>query len=294
MPARTAAFEAIGTRWSVVIDDTVTDDEWQHLERAIINRVERFDHAYSRFRYDSLVMRIASATGTYNLPDDAAPLLDFYRKLYLASNGLVTPLIGRTLSDAGYDAEYSLHQAVPLKSPPSWEESLVHTASTLTATQPVLLDFGAAGKGYLVDLVGELIESSNIKNYTIDASGDILHRRADNAPIIIGLENPVDTSEVIGTIELHNASLCASSGSRRKWGNHHHIINPATLTSPTEVLATWTVAPSAMVADGLATALFFVAPGALHEFVFDYAILKHDMSIEYSKGMPLTLFGEDA
>jgi thiamine biosynthesis lipoprotein len=294
MPAQTVAFEAIGTHWSVHIDDTLTDDEWQRLKYAITNRIEQFDRTYSRFRHDSLVSRIASTTGTYDLPDDAAPMLDFYRTLYLASSGLVTPLIGRTLSDAGYDAEYSLQQLAPLKSPPSWEESLVYTDSTLTVTQPVLLDFGAAGKGYLVDLIGTLIESMNIRNYTIDASGDILHRCDGSASLIVGLENPVDTSEAIGTIELHNASLCASSGSRRKWGSYHHIINPTTLTSPTEVLATWVLAPSTMIADGLATALFFVAPNALPEFVFDYAILKHDMSIEYSKWMPLTLFGDDA
>ena len=38
--------------------------------------------------------------------------------------------------------------------------------------QAAMLDFGAAGKGYLVDIVGQVLENHGIKNYVIDAGGD--------------------------------------------------------------------------------------------------------------------------
>lgn len=293
MPTRTLSFEAIGTRWSISVTDDLTDDAWRQLNHAIRDRIEHFDRTYSRFRNDSLVTRIANHAGTYDLPNDTAPLLDFYHRLYTATDGLMTPLIGNALSDAGYDAQYSLHQTGPLHQPFAWPDVLSHTGSTLMAKQPVLLDFGGAGKGYLVDIISELISATQIGTYTIDAGGDILHRTLDGTPVTIGLENPIDHTEAIGTVELHNASLCASSGSRRRWGGYHHILNPRTLQSPTDVIATWVVASDTITADGLATALFFVEPHSLHEFAFDYAILRHDMSMKHSKNMPIRLFGEE-
>ena len=51
---------------------------------------------------------MARAAGQYHLPDDAKPMFDLYYKLYAATDGKCTPLIGQVLVDAGYDANYSL------------------------------------------------------------------------------------------------------------------------------------------------------------------------------------------
>lgn len=290
--AHTLSLEAIGTRWTIDVQDTLDESAWQTLVAAITSRISDFDTTYSRFRSDSLVTQMAERAGEYTLPSDALPLLDFYHRLYEITDGLLTPLIGDTLSDAGYDATYSLRRKDTLRTSPAWNETLEYTAETITVKKPALLDFGAAGKGYLIDIVGQLLASAGITEYVINAGGDILHRTARQEVATIALENPLDSSEAIGTVQLGNASLCASSGSRRTWGAYHHILNPATLESPTDVIATWVVARAAMHADGLATALFFVAPRALRDFSFDYAILKHDMSLEYSNSMPISFFGE--
>ena len=44
----------------------------------------------------------------------------------------------------------------------------------------------------------------------------------------IGLESPFALDEVIGTIDLVDDSLACSAGTRRKWGSHHHLIDPHT------------------------------------------------------------------
>ena len=46
----------------------------------------------------------------------------------------------------------------------------------LQPTEPIVLDVGAAGKGYLVDIIATLLEDHDIYDYTIDASGDIKQR----------------------------------------------------------------------------------------------------------------------
>ncbi|MFA4872338.1 MAG: FAD:protein FMN transferase [Patescibacteria group bacterium] len=103
------SFEAIGTHWQI----DVYDKRAQKIERAALfkeirERIEEFDRTYSRFRDDTLVSAMARAAGTYTLPFDAQPLMDLYLSLYQATGGAFTPLIGDTLAEAGYDAQYSL------------------------------------------------------------------------------------------------------------------------------------------------------------------------------------------
>lgn len=271
-------FEAIGTCWQI-------DYFGKNLESKIRERIEQFDKTYSRFRPDSLVSEMARRPGKFVSPEDASPLLVLYEKFYRETNGAFTPLIGNVLEEAGYDATYSL-ESKTLQQPASWNEALEFDPPKLKIKQPVLLDFGAAGKGYLVDLVAGVLRNKGIDSFSIDAGGDIL---LANVPTRIGLENPNNVEQVIGTVEITNGSICGSSGNRRNWGKFHHIINPHILEPVTSVLATWVVAKSAMLADALATCLFFVDPENLHED-FDYLILYPDFSISKSKRFPGELY----
>lgn len=282
-------FEALGTAW--VIDYQVIDPLFNHDELAyqITQRLDTYELAYSRFRNDSWISRIAHQAGTYQLPADGQPLFDLYKSLYDATGGSVTPLIGQTLVDAGYDATYSLRQACQLQQPPSWDEVIDYNFPHLELKQPALLDVGAAGKGYAVDIVSELLESCGITSYCVDAGGDI--RQRDTTALEVGLEHPTTTDNVIGIINLQNQSLCGSAGNRRAWGEFHHIINPHSLHSPTDILAVWVVAHSTLLADGLSTAIYFCDPHILQKrYTFEYARVRDDYSLEVSPGFPATFF----
>lgn len=292
MDFRKTAFQAIGTEWSVEALEPVTDDDWQQILQRLHARIDAFDAVYSRFRGDSLVTRMSQRAGNYELPEDGYALLQCYERLYQATHGKITPLIGQVMVDAGYDANYSL-QVGTLQSPPRWEDVLSYDARSLTLRAPALLDFGAAGKGYLVDLVGELIAASGLNSYLINAGGDILHRSVEHTEVRAGLENPADATEVIGVATFANQSLCASAGTKRQWSGLHHIIDPDALHSPESITATWVLADSTMLADGLASALFFTDPEILRwRFNFSYALLDAGGGLRYSKDFPVTLFEE--
>jgi len=290
MASRRSNFDAIGTKWVIEVRDRLTDAAWESLLVGVYARVQEFDKSYSRFRSDSLVSTMALNAGTYDLPVDGYRLLEFYDRLYQATGGKITPLIGQAIADAGYDAKYSL-QPKDMKPAPHWKDIISYDEQTISLQQPALLDFGAAGKGYLVDLVGGLLADAGNQDFTIDASGDILHHSGGGGVMKVGMENPNDTSEAIGIVELANQSLCASAGTRRQWDRFTHIIDPEKLESPREVLATWVVADDAMSADGLATALYFTEPGQLQKaFDFSWAVLNNDMSLEYAKDFPAQIF----
>ena len=290
MEAGKLVFEAIGTRWEIQLEPKLGAKALATLSKQLQCRTEAFDKAYSRFRTDSLVSAIARKPGVYALPADGFLVLRFYEQLYRATDGLVTPLIGQVMADAGYDADYSFKPR-PLMRPPAWESVVAYDRQHIEVKRPALLDFGAAGKGYLADILGEIVREAGVQSFVINAGGDMLHRAADGRGIEIGLENPLDTSEVIGVTTLRNQSLCASSISKRKWRGFHHILNPSTLQPADGVIATWVIAGDTMTTDGIATALFFTPAQVLAEkFSFSYAVLRKDMSLSCSQDFPLRTF----
>lgn len=280
-------FDAIGTRWWISVREPVRDADSQALQKAVSARVERFDAVYSRFRPDSVITRMSEKAGEYRLPADSGLLMSFYRELYDATGGAVTPLVGGLLAAAGYDADYSLRPK-QLQTPPAWDEAISYHNDVMTVRQPVLLDFGAAGKGYLVDLVGEVLSAQGVRNFCIDAGGDMLVR--GRGPLRVGLEHPDDEQQAIGVASLAGRAIAGSAGNRRAWAGYHHILDPFTLTSPPEPKAVWVVADSALLADGLTTALFFAAPERLDRFNFEYLVVNSKNQYKRSPGFPAELF----
>ena len=223
-------------------------------------------------------------------PDDAGPLFALYRDLYEATDAAVSPLVGRTLETLGYDRRYSLRPSGQRAAVPRWEDSFAWDGHALTTLRPVVLDVGAAGKGYLVDIVGGLLLDAGLTSFVIDASGDIVH--SGHAPIRVGLEHPADPTRAIGVVDLANGSLCASASNRRSWGDGlHHIIDATTGLPTDRVVATWAVAATGLVADGLATALFFADPERLARyFEFDFVRMYADGRVQRSAHLDGELF----
>lgn len=260
------------------------------VRRRLLDRVEKFDADWSRFRSDSLVGELAREPGQYEFPGEAAALGELYGRLYRLTGGAMTPLIGGSLERLGYDAAYSLLPAGPPLPAPKWEAVLRWSGTVLTASTPVVLDIGAAGKGLLVDLLAAELEATGMGEFLIDASGDLLARGA--GPVSVALEHPYNPEQAIGMIHLDGRALCASAANRRAWGDGlHHVLDGTTGHPVRTAVATWTLADTALVADALATALFFV-PGATLQETFDFSWLTvfSDGSAAYSAGFEGALF----
>lgn len=287
----TLAFDAIGTRWEIETDRPLH----VALRVAILQRIARFDAVYSRFRSDSLVARIAAAPsgGRFEFPVDSLALFDLYDRLAAATGGAVDPLVGRRLELLGYDPAYSLRpapDAVRRVEQLSWVEEVVRDGTTLVTRRPSTIDVGAAGKGYLVDIVAAMLRYAGITRFVIDAGGDLRH--AGPAGIRIGLEDPHDPRRVIGVAHLRGRALCASAVNRRAWGDGlHHVLDARTGMPTREVVATWVVADDAACADGLATALFFTPAHRLAAtFAFTSVRMLADGHVEVSPGFDGELF----
>ncbi|WP_285242409.1 FAD:protein FMN transferase [Pseudarthrobacter sp. fls2-241-R2A-127] len=279
-------FQGIGTDWEISTPLLLTAP----LRARLLDRVERFDAAWSRFRADSLIAGMARKPGRYRFPDEAAALGRLYSTLYGLTGGAMTPLIGGSLEQLGYGPGYALQPAGPPLPAPAWESVLSWSGADVAAREPVVLDIGAAGKGLLVDLLAAELEAAGAGSFIIDASGDLLAHGPE--PISVALEHPYNPEQAIGVVELAGRALCASAANRRSWGDGlHHVLDGTTGWPVRTAVATWAVADTAMLADTLATALFFVPGTALQEeFDFSWLTVFSDGSAAYSAAFEGTLF----
>ena len=284
-------FSAIGTDWTISSDRTLPNELRSH----VLALAEDFDRVWSRFRGDALVWRIAhsDAGGRFDFPTRDIPLLELYDRLVVATNGALDPLVGRDLELLGYDADYSLSpdwSAISVRiREDSWSKDVHREGNSLFTEKPLVIDVGAAGKGYLIDLIGQLLVESGTERFTVDGSGDLKHR--DSESLRVGLEHPTAPGRVIGVANLGNAALCASATSRRSWGQGlHHILDGRTGKPVQRVVATWAIAADAATADGLATALFLSEAEDLEAFSFKWVRMLADGRIQWSNGFDGELF----
>lgn len=310
--SRPWCFEATGCHWTVNTRTQLPDT----LRKRITKRVTTFEDVWSRFRPGSLVRRAAAgafprrADGAVelSLPARSSTLLELYDRLHAATGGRIDPLVGADLTALGYDAEYSfvvrdgaVHRLRADHGRPTWADTARHDGDRLVLRESALIDVGAVGKGFLADLLADWLKDADQEEYVIDASGDLLVRCSE--PVRVGLERPGARSggegEVVGVVELTDGAVCASGISRRTWGpGLHHILDAHTglpVQGMNAVIATWAVASSCAVADGLATALFVSDPAALAAagFDYDFALLRADGSAAVSRtwhDLPAALF----
>lgn len=281
----------MGTTWEISIWDALPAERLESLRTRITADSVAFDAAYSRFKKDSIVWRLTESTGVQAVPADLVAMLRLYESLNRLSQGRVNPLIGFAISDLGYDESYSLKAKDVIRPVPPLPETLRIVDDThIELAQSALIDVGAVGKGYFVDTIAALLVAEGLEHFLVNGSGDISYRTAGE-PLRAGLEHPGDATLAIGVVTMGSSAMCGSAGNRRRWGKYHHTIDPLTLTSPEEVIATWVMADSAAVADGLATALFLCEPEDFAaEFNFECCLLNKEFKVRQSSGFGAELF----
>ena len=144
------------------------------------------------------------------------------------------------------------------------------TARTLRYTHPdIKIDLGGIAKGHAVDNAVKILTSYGVKHATVSAGGDsrVLGDRRGR-PWIIGIKNPrsanlsPDADSTVIRMPLENVAVSTSGDYERFFIDEasgervHHIINPKTGKSASEVMSVTVLGPLGVDTDPLSTTVF--------------------------------------
>jgi thiamine biosynthesis lipoprotein len=152
--------------------------------------------------------------------------------------------------------------------------------------RPLTLDLGGVAKGLAVDMAAR--ELAPLRDFAIDAGGDLYLGGSNEhgSPWRVGVRHPRNKEELIGSLQVSNQAVCTSGDYERPG----HILDPRTGVSPESCASVTVVAPSAMLADALATAAFVLGPedglALLESHGVDGLILTADLQPRKTRGLP--------
>ncbi len=235
---------------------------------------DRVEECCTRFDSGSEVMRLAAQAG---VPVPVSTLLYQAVQFALAvaeeSGGAFDPTVGYAMETRGFNREYRSGRQIRTaldcgrssldggRSVSYRDVRLDPERKTITLLRPLVIDLGAVAKGLAVDLAAR--ELSPFENFAINASGDLYlgGRNPDSEPWSIGIRHPRSDADLIEAVRVSNRAVCTSGDyEKRSADGGHHILDPRTGASANGVASVTVVAPTAMLADALATAAFVLGP----------------------------------
>ena len=124
------------------------------------------------------------------------------------------------------------------------------------------IGFGAIGKGYAADKAKKMLMDYGVQAGIINASGDMntWGKQPDDEDWKVAITNPMDKGKAFGLVPVRQGAV-VTSGDYEKYVEFNgirytHIIDPKTGYPAHGVISSTVFAPSAELADALATSLF--------------------------------------
>lgn len=264
---------------TMVVMDTLVTIQMPRTGASLFDAAFQWFHQIetccSRFDPASELMQATSQIGV------AVPIstmlfhaVEFALTVAEQSGGAFDPTVGDAMERRGFNREHRsgrrLTTPIARDTDVSFRDvSLDRDRRTMTVRRPMILDLGAVAKGLAIDMAAH--ELRPLGSFAIDAGGDLYLAgcRPDGHRWSVGIRAPrrgplADTGELEAVEVLHVSDLavCTSGDYARPApdGGGHHIVDPRTGGSAHEVASVTVLAPRAMLADAVATAVFVLGP----------------------------------
>ncbi len=263
---------------SVVLMDTVismravrapSDEAFDERTEHALDWFREVERVCSRFDPRSEVMQLTARVGE---DVEVGPLLfetiAFAMDVARESDGAFDPTVGYAMESLGFNRHYTTgHRIVtPIeqRERPTYRDVMLDVGRhTVRLSKPLVLDLGAVAKGLAIDLAAR--ELRPLGDFSIDAGGDVYvaGRNERGDPWRIGVRHPRREGEMLAVLRVADVAVCTSGDyERRSTGGDggHHILDPRTDRSASDVTSATVVAQNAMLADALSTAAFVLGP----------------------------------
>ena len=139
--------------------------------------------------------------------------------------------------------------------------------------QGMKIDLGGNASGFVADQAVDILHAAGFKDFLVDAGGEIFAggQACEGRPWHVGINDPEGKRRWTDVVELRDRAV-STSGSYQKYTEINgerwpHIINPLTGYPERGVVSATVIAPHAVDADVLSTALCILGPGPGFELI---------------------------
>jgi thiamine biosynthesis lipoprotein len=264
---------AMGTAVTIDVVGPASGPDARPATEASLDRAmawfTRVEACCNRFDPESELRQLTAAVGV-STPVSTLLFEAVHFALVMAeeTGGAFDPTVGVAMEAQGFNRDYRSGEitgaAVARPEAVSYHDvALDREHRTITLRRPLVLDLGSVAKGLAVDLAAA--ELRPLEHFAIDAGGDLYvgGHRPDGRPWSIGIRDPRQPGQLIATVPLSNEAMCTSGDYERRSPvdpDEHHILDPRTGRSAPSLASATVVAPTALLADALATAAFVLGP----------------------------------
>jgi thiamine biosynthesis lipoprotein len=230
------------------------------------NEVDRINKIISSWNASSEVSRINKGSGEkpVKISRELFSLLSYCKELSETTQGAfditIKPALNIWYWKTGIVPSDSLiNSVIGLVNFKNLELNKITLTAYLTK-KGMSIDFGAIGKGYMADKITSLLKLKGVTEGHINCGGDIFSFSSKISKSIIGIVNPINTNDILFSLEVSNASVVTSGNYYRFFKSegkkYSHIVNPKNC-KPVEndIVSVTVVAPNATLADALSTAV---------------------------------------
>lgn len=224
---------------NTVVTITIYDSEDTSLLDGALKLCDYYENLFSRTRETSEIYQVNQGF-LHEVSDETAELLKIALSYSEASQGRFDPTIGAVSSLWDFHAaEPALPDADQLSAalPLVDYRNVTLSGNQITLAQDgMVLDLGAAAKGYIADRIKEYLVEQGVTSAVIDLGGNILciGSRPNGEPFKIGVRQPFAgvLSAATDAVEIRDRSVVTSGIYERCFeldGTlYHHLLDPDT------------------------------------------------------------------
>lgn len=268
----------MGTSYSVTIAQPPTGLDRRALKAGIDEQLGAVNRQMSNWRSDSEISRFnAEAPGAWTtVSPDTLSVIDEALRMGRLSRGAFDPTIGPLVDLWGFGPGST---APRIPRPGQVDAALERTglerirlgdsrSAVAKGRAGLEIDLSGIAKGFGVDKLAERLEAQGIDRYLVEIGGELRARghSLQRRPWWIGIEKPLAGRRAVQRIVGLDRGAIATSGNYRNFFDedgwrYSHIIDPRRGEPVRHHLVSATViAPTAMQADALSTALMVLGP----------------------------------
>lgn len=206
------------------------------LDKAF-ERCNYFESIFSRTIDTSDISKINSSNGkAVEVANETAEILTLAKQYAQQSNGLfditigsVTPLWNYSegiVADEAKLAEAAKHI--------NWQNLNIDGNAVTLSDPEAKLDLGGIAKGYIADDLADFFVNNGCNSALINLGGNVyaLGTKPDGSDWSVGIENPFNLEDKIGSVDSKNSSTVASGIYQQEFEKdgklYHHLLDAAT------------------------------------------------------------------